>query len=230
MLRPVLLSLGVVSTLTFSSLVSGVGPQRGIEGSQPMLAVPEVAAEPAVLEDVVAAAVIGSISRQFATADVTVQLDDVRTLPASIQDRQVVGGGRLQLAGDPTWIPFRFAGLYDTSSTEVTYPQLHLGDGAATATLQPALARSLGREVGTALRSEFADQPVAWSMDHATVATAGRYLVVEAAGMTDFGPEGSAATRVQALYDVGQGRWLRVNYELGADEAPTLDAPAVASL
>ncbi|GAB2519474.1 hypothetical protein [Lysobacter humi (ex Lee et al. 2017)] len=227
MVRSVLLSLGAISTLAVGSLVAGADPgpvavPRAVNSVQQ-------ADETMVLEDVVAAAVIGSISRQFDTADVVVRLDKVDAVPASIQDRQVVGTGRLQLAGDPTWIPFRFAALYDTASAEVTYPQLQLGDGqGAGSQLQPALARSLDRAIGGALRAEFADQPVAWSLARASAAPTGRYLLVEADGLADFGAEGTAPTRVQALYDAREGRWLRVNYELGVD--PSFETPAVASL
>lgn len=227
MVRSVLLSLGAMSTLAIGSLAAGVGPQP-LPLPRATAAV-QVASEATALEDVVAAAVIGSISRQFDTADVVVKLDKVDAMPASIQDRQVVGAGRLQLAGDPTWIPVRFAAIYDTASTEVTYPQLRLGDGQGSGSrLQPALARSLDQAMGRALRAEFADQPVDWSLARADVAPTGRYLLVEADGVADFGTEGTAPTRVQALYDAREGRWLRVNYELGVD--PSFETPAVASL
>lgn len=227
MVRSVLLSLGAMSTLAIGSLIAGVGPQP--VAPQRAGQAPASVDEPLVLEDVVAAAVIGSISRQFDTSDVVVKLDQVDATPASIQDRQVVGAGRLQLAGDPTWIPFQFAAVYDTASAEVTYPRLHLGDERSQgAQLQPALARSLDRAIGGALRAEFASQPVDWSLARATAAPTGRYLLVEADGVADFGTEGTAPTRVQALYDALEGRWLRVNYELGVD--PSFEAPAVASL
>ncbi|HEY4583811.1 MAG TPA: hypothetical protein VIG88_13275 [Lysobacter sp.] len=216
-LRTVLLAAGTFSALAATSLVAG-----NRTAPAPLVAKPVAAAAQARLEareqidDAVAAAVIGSISRQFDAEDVVVQLGRVAILPASIQDRQVSGNGRLQIGGDGEWIPFRFDATYDTASAEVTYPQLTLGgeDASTVATGSP-LAASLGRQVAAALRSEFQNQPVRWTAGDVQAASIGRYVRVQGQGIADFGDEGATPAQVQGLYDSVARRWIRVHYELG---------------
>lgn len=232
MYRPLLLSLTTAASLAAGSMIA-----HGRSAVDPVVAralqpVPHAAFDSREqVADAVAAAVIGSVSRQFDTADVTVKLDAVNVAPASVQDREVLGSGRLRLAGDPQWIPFRFAALYDTESTEVTHPRLQLGDDRPLAGADAALARSLDAKVGAALESEFAGQPVAWTLREANVAAHGtRFVHVVGTGIADFGAEGAVQAEVQGLYDRQAGRWLRVNYELGADEAWSAPGGTVASL
>lgn len=229
MIRSILLTLGTMSTLAAGSLVTD---GRGTAAPAPIAHAVSTGGtgldRPDVVDDAVAAAVIGSIAAQFDTADVTVKLDDVAVIPASIQDREVRGEGRVRVGADGGWIPFRVTALYDAESTEVTYPRLVLGQAQGEAIAADAsIVHSLDARVAKALRAEFADQPVAWSLDRATV-TGGdaRYLQVRGSGVADFGAEGSAQTQVDALYDRRTGQWLRVNYELGV---PAEDAPAQAA-
>lgn len=231
MFRPVFLALSTVASLAAGSMIA-----HGRDASAPVVA--EAVASPHtslqsrdLVADAIGAAVIGSISRQFDTADVTVKLEAVNVAPASVQDREVAGAGRLQLAGDPQWIPFRFAALYDTESTEVTHPHLQLGDDRPAAVADAALARSLDAKIAAALESEFAGQPVAWTLEESSIAAHGsRFVHVVGSGVADFGAEGRVETEVQGLYDRKAGRWLRVNYELGAGDGWAETAQAVASL
>lgn len=229
MLRPLILTASTLASLAAGSFIA-----EGRGTTSPVVARAVGAAAHSQLDahdalnDAVAAAVIGSVSRQFDSSDVTVKLDDVRIAPASIQDREVTGQGRLRLDGDPQWIPFRFAALYDTASTEVTYPRLKLGASGVSAA-DATLARSLAVKVEAALRAEFSGQGVSWTPGPATVAGDGRYLRVAGTGVADFGSDGEAPAHVEGLYDRRDARWVRVNYELGSGE-PLRDAPAVASL
>lgn len=230
MLRPLILTVSTVASLAAGSFIA-----EGRGTGSPVVA---RALGPAphsqldardALNDAVAAAVIGSVSRQFDSDDVTVKLDDVRIAPASIQDREVRGQGRLRLDGDSQWIPFEFAALYDTGSTEVTYPRLNLGD-AGVATADAALARSLATKVDAALRAEFEGQAVSWTPGASTIAgEGGRFIRVSGTGVADFGVEGQAPARVEGLYDSKSARWVRVNYELGAGESAR-ETPVLASL
>lgn len=229
MLRPMLLTVSTLASLAAGSLIA----EGRDAGAAPVARALDSTAHSRMdardpLQDAVAAAVIGSVARQFDTDDVTVKLDRVDTLPASIQDREVQGTGRVRLDGDPQWIPFRFAALYDTESTEVTYPRLQLGEAGRTAAT-PALARSLSNRVGTALAAEFEGQPVSWTAGPVTVSGDGaRFVRVSGTGVADFGVEGQVPAQVEGLYDRRQSRWLRVNYELGG---AAIDAGAqVASL
>lgn len=229
MIRTLLVSLGTLSVFAASSLFAG--------NATPVTTAPQASVHDARVEsgdrvdDVIAAAVIGSISRQFDARDVTVQLERVSVTPASIQDRQVDGRGRLRIDGDAEWLPFEFAGLYDMASAEVTYPRLQLGDArsAADVSTGSSLARSFDRQITQALAAEFQSQQVHWTLAHASAAGSGRFIRFDGRGTADFGADGSSLARVEGVYDTRAGRWLRVHYELGG-EADSGVGPSVATL
>lgn len=230
-LRTTLLSVGTFSMLAATSLVSGHrAPAADLSPAASNAPVQSLPASSRV-DDAVAAAVIESISHQFETGDVVVQLGRVDVRPASIQDREVVGDGRLQVDGRGEWIPFHFAAMYDTASDEVTYPQLQLDAGVARAIdKRSMLAASLDRQVGRALKAEFQSQPVAWSLAKAQVSGIGRYLRVAGEGLADFGADGNTPAQVEGLYDTVAKRWVRVHYELGPGSQWMPDSGSVASL
>lgn len=228
-LRTTLLSIGTFSAIAATSMVTGHrGPAAPALAStaEPVVATSDLRPIDRV-DDAVAAAVIQSITRQFDTSDVVVQLGDVHVRPASIQDRSVTGDGRLRIDGGIDWIPFRFAAMYDTASAEVTYPQLDLGSGTAssTSTASP-IAASLDRQVTRALQAEFQSQPVRWSLGEVRTTGIGRFTRVQGSGTADFGADGSTPAQVEGLYDTAGRRWVRVHYELG----PAPDGDAIASL
>jgi hypothetical protein len=170
------------------------------------------------MDAAVAAAVIGAVSQQFGDTEVAVKLDKVAVDAASPRDRTVSGDGRLQIGGDPEWIPFQFAALYDTVGTSVSFPQLKIGGGPEVQSLAGGskIAMALAAQVDAALRSEFQGQPVDLVMERITSSAVGtRYLKVQGTGTADFGAEGATAAQVDALYDRSNGQWLRVSYELG---------------
>lgn len=171
------------------------------------------------IDAAVAAALIGAISSEFEQRRVEVKLDKVEVAPTGFVQRDVRGTGRLMIGSDEDWIPFRFATLYDTTSSSVDYPALTLGDigSGQPIAADAALARRLAGEVDRRLRAEFAGQAVQLTLDGARLLPAGKhYLRLDANGIADFGTEGSTAAGVQALYDPRNGEWLRVRYELGA--------------
>lgn len=170
------------------------------------------------MDAAVAAAVIGAVAQQFGETEVAVKLDQVAVDAASLRDRTVSGDGRVQLGGDPVWIPFQFAALYDTVGTTVSYPQLKIGGGADAQSLagNSTIALALSSQVDAALRNEFPQQPVEMVMERFTTSAIGtRYLRVKGTGTADFGVEGTTAAQVEALYDRSKRQWLRVSYELG---------------
>ncbi|AXK71796.1 hypothetical protein DWG18_05515 [Lysobacter sp. TY2-98] len=233
-LRSTLLSVGTFAALATTSLVAGHRPQAM---AAPLVARPTAAAPTARVEareqvdDAIAAAVIGSITRQFDTSDVVVQLGTVHVRPASIQDRQVTGDGRLRIDGQGDWIPFRFAAMYDTASTEVTYPQLELGGGAGkTVAAGSSLATSLDQQITKALHDEFQSQPVKWTPNAVKATDVGRFVRIDGAGLVDFGAEGSTPAQVQGLYDAKAHRWVRVHYELGPGSEWSATTSGIASL
>lgn len=215
------LALAIVCGLTMSTVVaqgegdgtpvairaqsSDPSPQSRIEGDEAM-------------DGAIAAAVIGAVARQFGENEVGVKLDDVAVVPASLRDRNVSGDGRLQIGDDETWIPFSFMVLYDTSTTAVSHPYLVIGDGrdGKTVAADSKIALTLANRVDAALKDEFAQQPVHLRIDRVTTSNAGtRYMRVQGIGSADFGAEGATATRIEALYDRRDERWVRVDYELG---------------
>ena len=223
-LRTTLISIGTFAALAATSIVGGHQGRPVDAGAAATPAASMDMARPDRVDDAVAAAVIESISRQFDTADVLVQLGRVDVRPASIQDRRVTGAGRLRIDGSGDWIPFRFDALYDTASAEVTYPKLDLGGGTpAKVANTSALATSLDGQVAKALGNEFQSQPVRWSLADARSEQLGRFTRVEGSGVADFGVDGSTPAQVEGLYDTAARRWVRVHYELGP-------APAEAAL
>lgn len=180
-------------------------PASRVEGDQAM-------------DDAVATAVIAAIERQFGEDRVGVRLDRVAVRPASIRDRSVDGHGRVQLGRDRAWIPFQFEALYDTETTAVSHPRLVLGEAQPGNELAPDsdFAQALTQRVDRALGEEFAQQPFELVIDRVATSNAGQRLVqVRGTGTVDFGAEGATAAQIDALYDPVDGRWLRVDYELG---------------
>lgn len=230
MFRSLILAVGSLTAVATGSMFANADGNAPIR-QMPALSAPAPSAD--ALDDGMAAAVIGSVARQFDTDDVTVTLDEVRIAPASVQDREVLGTGRLRIDGDGQWIPFRVAAIYDTASAEVTYPRLTIGaPAAAAAPADAVLARALDRQVSRALHAEFAGQPVSWMPGTATMAAHGqRFVHVQGQGVADFGPEGDVPARVDALYDSRSGRWLRVTYSLGDEDAePPVGGEAIAAI
>jgi hypothetical protein len=226
-LRTTLLSIGTFSALAATSIVGGHQANAAASAAPTAVSSPAAVSQAAPIDDAVASAVIESISRQFDTADVLVQLGHVDVRPASIQDRRVTGNGRLRIDGTGEWIPFHFDTLYDTASAEVTYPQLQLGGGtpASIANIAP-IATSLDGQVTAALKSEFQSQPVSWSLADARSVQIGRFTRVVGSGVADFGTDGSTPAQVEGLYDTAAKRWVRVHYELG----PAAGEASVATL
>lgn len=223
--RSVLLSLATTAMLAAGSMIA-----HGRDAAAPVAARSAQPVAATAVDDAVAAAVIGRISGEFATDDVTVQLATVDVLPLSPRDRELQGSGRLRIDGDAQWIPFHFTALYDTENAEVSPPRLSLGQPARIAPADAALARSLEARVAQALAAEFAGQVVAWKPGATRVSQGdARFVRVAGRGLVDFGAEGRVDARVDALYDRRSARWLRVSYELGpADDAR--QAAPVASL
>lgn len=179
------------------------------------------------LDAALAAAVIGAVGAQFQEADVSVTLGRVDVTPASLQDRTLSGHGRIRLGSDPTWIPFGFEALYDTASASVSYPRLVLGSTRPGRELGAGstLAHELATQVRAGLRREFEGQPVAFDVERVVSHPAGqRFVHLKATGTVDFGSEGEAPARIDALYDSRARRWVRVGYDLVADDG---GAPAM---
>jgi hypothetical protein len=181
-------------------------PESRVEGAQ-------------VINDTLAAAVIGAISTRFGERQVEVRLDTVDVEPASLRDRHVTGSGRLRIGDDPTWIAFQFDTFFDTRNAVASAPALVLGDpdpASRAVELEHPLARELDQQVDAALDAEFPAQPVELVTTRVIAAEmGGRYLQVKALGTADFAAEGTTPAQIVGLYDRQADEWVRVDYELG---------------
>ena len=167
----------------------------------------------------VAGVLIAALTEQFGGRSVSIMLDKVSVEQASLRDNTVSGQGRARIGSDDEWIGFRFSTLYDTAFNSAAYPGITLGGVTADERdmpNDPLLVRQLDERVVERLGQEFAEQTVRLQLDRITTVEAGsHYLRIDASGIADFGPEGTSSARIEALYDLRDRAWLRVDYELG---------------
>ena len=192
----------------------------------------EVARERETLDGVVAAALVGALSEQLGGRAVKIRLDRVDVQPTSLRDRKVSGQGALQIDNAEEWIGFRFATLYDAVLESAGYPDLKIGTVGPEGRIVPndaTLIRELEERVAGKLGEEFGGQHARLRLDRIDTVEAGpRYYRIDAAGIADFGRDGTAPVRVEGLYDRKARDWLRAAYTLGADDdagGPAAAAP-----
>lgn len=204
--------------------------------AQPRVAVDsrqaEVARERETLDGIVAAALVGALSEQLGGRAVKIRLDRVDVQPSSLRDRKVSGQGALQIDNAEEWIGFRFATLYDAVLESAGYPDLKIGTVGPEGRIVPndaTLIRELEERVAGKLGEEFGGQHARLQLDRIDTVEAGpRYYRIDAAGIADFGRDGTAPVRVEGLYDRKVRDWLRAAYTLGADDdagGPAAAAP-----
>lgn len=187
-----------------------------------------LARERETLDGVVAASLVGALSEQLGDRPVKIKLKHVDVQVTSLRDRLVSGQGELQIDTAQDWIGFRFSTLYDAIFENAGYPELSIGTvgpGGRTLPNDSKLVRELDDRVVGMLGKEFGYQQVRLQLDRIDTIEAGtRYLRIDANGIADFGLDGTAPTRVEALYDREQNAWLRVSYTL--DGTPPVASPA----
>lgn len=192
----------------------------------------EVAHERETLDGIVAASLVGALSEQLGGRAVKIRLDRVDVQPTSLRDRKVSGQGTLQIDSAEEWIGFRFSTLYDAIQESAGYPDLKIGTVGPEGRIVPndaTLIRELEEHVAGKLGEEFGGQHVRLQLDRIDTIEAGpRYDRIDAAGIADFGPDGTAPVQVEGLYDRHERNWLRAAYTLGGDgtDASADTAPA----
>lgn len=176
------------------------------------------ARERETLDGVVAAALVGALSEQLGGRAVKIRLGQIDVRVSSLRDRVVSGQGELQIDGAPEWLGFRFSTLYDSLYESAGYPELSIGvagPGGRPVPNDSGLIREAEERVIAQLAKEFGYQKVWLQLDRiATVESGHRYLRIDASGTADFGRDGAAPARIEALYDREQKVWLRVAYVL----------------
>lgn len=232
---PVLVALGALGGGVAVQDTATGAPPKHIETRPAQSAQPTSRAEgDETLQAAVAAVVIGALTEQFGDRTIAVKLDSTDVQVASIRDRVISGTGRMQIgADDGEWLGFRYRTLYDTLYGSAGFPELTLGgtDGEREVPNDSGLVSELDAQVAARLDEEFGGQPVRLQLDRIATHEAGkRFLRIEAAGIADFGREGTTAAQVDALYDRRDGSWLRVNYELGPSAGVGSSAGEVAAL
>ena len=179
-----------------------------------------IAMERETLDGVVAASLVGALSEQLGGRAVKIRLKQIDVQTMSLRDRLVSGQGEMQIEASQDWIGFRFSTLYDAIFETAGYPELSIGTvgpGGRTLPNDSKLVRELDDRVVGMLGQEFGYQQVRLQLDRIDTVEAGaRYLRIDAQGIADFGLDGIAPTRVEALYDREQNAWLRVTYTLDA--------------
>lgn len=188
-----------------------------------------VAMERETLDGVVAASLVGALSEQLGGRAVKIRLKQVDVQTTSLRDRLVSGQGEMQIEASQDWIGFRFSTLYDAIFETAGYPELSIGTvgpGGRTLPNDSKLVRELDDRVVGMLGQEFGYQQVRLQLDKIDTVEAGaRYLRIDAQGIADFGLDGTAPTRVEALYDREENAWLRVTYTLDAAPPASSSTP-----
>lgn len=221
-------------TAIASALLLGAGtiggmPATSVVGTASAPAARARVQSVAQIDAATAAALIDSISRQFAAPAVQVRLGPVQVMPAGIVQRDVLGSGQVRVGQDAAWIALRFRALYDTVQGSVGTPELMLGGDARSRFVGTggAVATALGDEVGRRLQGEFAQQSTRVRLRSVRSAPAGGgFLRIEANGTATLDGD-RAATEVRALYDPRTRRWLQLAYELAPDATRSADAVAI---
>lgn len=186
----------------------------------------EAKAREAQRDEAVAAALVAALEQELGGRRIRLRLDPPRVGIASVRDRVVEGRGRVLIGDGEEWLGLRYRVLYDAIMGTTGYPELHLGGADAGGRILPndaSLVGELDERVLTLVGEEFGHQKARMQLDRiVTIETGSRYLRIDAEGLVDFGPDGTAPARVEGLYDRMAGDWLRVAYVL----EPVPAAPA----
>lgn len=171
------------------------------------------------LEDAVAAVVVVALTEQFDQQGVSVNIASYQIHVGSAGQRVVTGRGHVSLSGAAEPVPFDYRTVYDIASSSAGYPTISIGQIGSDEHSVPNDARLIGEldaRVASALSQELAGRRVWLQLDtiRSYESSNERYVRVDARGVADFGPGGTADTQVQGLYDRTGKTWLRVHYEL----------------
>ena len=172
------------------------------------------------INDAAAAAVIGTLQSQFPEHDVELKLGAIQSKRVSLRDIELNGAGQIRLEGSAAWMPIRFVALFDSDTRTVGSPSITITPTATAAAALPIDIARLDAAVDRKLGAEFASQPVTFDLGAVSVVGGdARYTVVDGNGTADFGAEGQADVTVQGVYDRTAQRWVKVDYELGSQQA-----------
>lgn len=160
-----------------------------------------------------------AVATAFQPRAVAVEIEQLRSTPVSLRDRQATARGRLRLADGAQWLPFEAEAVAPAEEAGVAALAITLEGGdalVAPADLQEAVREHLRRT----LAAEFPAQPATVELADVRVrALDGRHLQVDAEARAGFGVEGAARARIAAVWDADGARWRLFDYALLAEEA-----------
>lgn len=199
------------------------------------ISIPSSPMPPAVDEQVlaaVAAVLVATFGAEFDDDMLELKLGEATVAVEGPREHVVQGVGALRFSGGgDDWLAFRYQTRYDPLFSSAGYPEIDLGmDGEGNdERFVPNDAGLLG-ELEVRMASELEARPgvdrVFLRFDEVSSMQSGsRFLHIEASGLADFGPAGSTATNVEALYDLQAGTWLRINHALVTAAHARTDEP-----
>lgn len=178
------------------------------------------------LQDAVASVVVVALTEQFDGKAIAVNIDDYHVQVSGARERTVSGRGTVSIGSDAaaSEIAFDYRTLYDTVTGNAAYPAIAISKmGGSSERLVPndaSLIGQLDERVSSVLSKELGGKQVWLQLDSIETFESGqRYVRINAEGIADFGIEGSAPARIEALFDNSQKIWLRLNYQLGSGSA-----------
>jgi len=225
----VLLSCGLGATAIASQSSAPASPTVIVAKSLHRDAGTAAAVGVQAINDAAAAAVIGTLQSQFPEHDVELKLGAIQSKRVSLRDIELNGAGQIRLEGSAAWMPIRFVALFDSDTRTVGSPSITITPTATAAAALPIDIARLDAAVDRKLGAEFASQPVTFDLGAVSVVGGdARYTVVDGNGTADFGAEGQADVTVQGVYDRTAQRWVKVDYELGSQQASAFERAVAA--
>ncbi len=197
---------------------TGEGTARG-GGAADTISMPVPAGDQA--QAAVAAVLVATLGERFDDPMLELRLGPASLEPGAAGELVVQGMGQLRLGGaGQDWLAFHYRSRYDATFGTAGYPDITLGgDGeAAGERFVPNDARLVG-ELEARIATEFESLPGAGRVflqldDISSIQSGQRFLRIDASGSADFGPGGSTAAHVDAIYDLQAGHWLSIEHEL----------------
>jgi hypothetical protein len=202
-------------------------PRPALDTASP--AVQARASDRPALEKAVAGVVVGALAARFDGRAVEARFGAIDDQPGDAGRRAISGEGEMRFVGDWAWIGFQFSTQYDVLLGQAAAPELVLGVGAEARPVpnDVAVVQQLDDRLVQALRADLAFASIRLQLDRIeAVETGQNYLLIDAWGLADFGPDGSSKIRIAAFYDRRSGQWLQLHYDLGIE--PDTAVPPVA--
>lgn len=219
--RAPLLLLAMLSATVAPCAVAdiGEGTAKG-GGAADTISTPVPAGEQA--QAAVAAVLVTTLAERFDDPALELRLDPAEISATGPHEQVVHGQGQLKLtgSGEQDWLAFRYRSRYDAMFGTAGFAEITLGgDGEGEGErFVPNDARLL-LDLETRVATEFESWPGAGRVflqldDIDSLQSGQRFLHIEANGIVDFGPGGSTAAHVDAIYDLQADRWLSIEQEL----------------